>query len=59
MIIPTFERINGLNAGFFDYIIKQAHISIRGYAPKFFDLKKGIQMWYFKIIGHCMEKKVE
>lgn len=40
-------------------MIKQAHISIRGYALKFFDLKKGIQMWYFKIIGHCMEKKVE
>lgn len=22
MIIPTFERINGLNAGFFDYRIE-------------------------------------
>jgi len=39
-------------------MIKQAHISIRGYAPKFFDLKKGIQMWYFKIIGHCQIKRL-
>ena len=34
MIIPTFERINGLNAGFFDYTIEFPE-QIRGVASSF------------------------